>query len=49
MSTKIINQKQLVNILQNFFLKKDKLKNFHKEIKSIGTQILNKTYRAITQ
>ena len=49
MSFKIINQKQLVNILQNFFLKKDKLKNFHKEIKSIGTQILNKTYRAITQ
>tara|TARA_X000001036_G_C20596562_1_gene773154 strand:- start:20 stop:1255 length:1236 start_codon:yes stop_codon:yes gene_type:complete len=49
MSSKIINQKQLVNILQNFFLKKNKLNNFRKEIKSIGTQILNKTYRAITQ
>ena len=48
-SSKIINQKQLVNILQNFFLKKNKLNNFRKEIKSIGTQILNKTYRAITQ
>jgi len=49
MSSKIINQKQLINILQNFFLKKNKLKNFRKEIKLIGTQILNKTYRAITQ
>ena len=49
MSSKIINQKQLVNILQNFFLKKNKSKNFRKEIKLIGTQILNKTYRAITQ
>lgn len=49
MSSKIINQKQLINILQNFFLKKNKSKNFRKEIKLIGTQILNKTYRAITQ
>ena len=44
-----INQKQLVNNLQKFFLKKTKLKNFRKEIKSIGNKILNKTYIAITK
>lgn len=48
-STKVINQKQLVNNLQKFFLKKTKLKNFRKEIKSIGNKILNKTYIAITK
>ncbi len=46
-STKITNQKQIISILQKFFLKQNKFKNFHKEIKSIGNQILKKTYKEI--
>ena len=46
-STKITNQEELNKALQKFFLKKNKLNNFHKEIKTMGNQILNKTYKEI--
>ena len=46
-STKVYNQKQFVDTLKKFFLKKESHNNFYKEIRSIGNQILNKTYKEI--
>ena len=46
-SIKINNSKQIANILENFFSKKNKPKIIQKKINNIGKKILNLTYKEI--
>ncbi len=47
MSKKIKNQKEMINSLNELFLKKNRTKRIQKKLHSIGQEILNNTYNEI--